>query len=92
MNTLNVKRCNEIKTYKARIKEKEHGLDVATKHSELESTTALGNHLVIKEADILYERQGRETFCREWMFWAEKIAQYKTNILKEIERENNTIS
>ena len=60
MNTLNVKRCNEIKTYEVRIKYKENGLDVATKDSELESTTALGNHLVIKEAKILYERQGRE--------------------------------
>ena len=55
---------------------------MATKDDDLESTKALGNHLVIEESKILAERQGKETFQRERMFWAEKIAQYKTKLLK----------
>ena len=61
MNTLNVKRCNKMKAYEVCIKEKEHKLDVSMKDTELESTKALGNHLVIKEANILDELQVKET-------------------------------
>ena len=61
MNTLNVKRCNKRKAYKVCIKEREHKLDVAMKDTELESPKALGNHLVIKETNILDERQVKET-------------------------------
>ena len=57
MNTLNFKRCNEMKAYEVHIKEKEHELDVYMKDAELESTKSLGNHLVIEEANILDERQ-----------------------------------
>ena len=59
MKTLNVKSCDEIKVCEVRIKEMEHELDVAIKYSDLESTKTLGNHLVIKEAKILAERQGK---------------------------------
>ena len=31
------------------------------KDADLESTKALGNHIVIEEANILSERQGKET-------------------------------
>ena len=48
MNIFNVKRCNERKAYEVRIKDKEHELDLVMIDSELESTKALGNHLVIK--------------------------------------------
>ena len=57
MNTVNVKRCNKMKAYEVCIKEKEHKLDVVMKDTELESTKVLGNHIVIKEANIFYERQ-----------------------------------
>ena len=61
VNKFNLKRCNERKVYKVCIKEKDHELDVAMKDADLESTKALGNHLVIEEARILDERQGKET-------------------------------
>ena len=65
MNTLNVKHCNKRKVYEVHIKEKEHELDVYMKDAELESTKSLGNNLVIEEANILDERQGKETVRRE---------------------------
>ena len=74
VKTLNVKRCNEMRAYEFRIKDKDHELDVAMKDAELESTKALWNHLVRKESNILDKRQGKETVRRERMFWAEKIA------------------
>ena len=92
VNTLNVKRCNERMSYEVRIKEKDHELYVAMKDADLESTNALGNHIVMKEAKILSECHGKETFQRERMFWAEKIVQDKTKILKQFEREKKTIS
>ena len=52
------------------------------KDADLESTKALGNHLVIEEAKILPERQGQETIQKERIFWAEKVARYKTKLLK----------
>ena len=48
MNTLNVKHFNERNVYEVHIKEKENELDGAMKYDDLESTKALGNHLVIK--------------------------------------------
>ena len=75
MDTLNFKRCNKTKAYEVRIKEKEHQLEVAMKDAELESTKALGNYIVIEEAKILAERQGKEAVRRERMFWTKKIAQ-----------------
>ena len=58
---MGVKRCNKRKECEVCIKEKEHKLDVEMKDTDLESTKALGNHLVIKEANILDERQVKET-------------------------------
>ena len=55
------------------------------KDAELESTKSLGNNLVIEEANILDERQGKEAVRRERMFWAEKIAQEEKKRLKEVE-------
>ena len=48
MKTLNVQCCNERKADEFCIKGKKYELDVAMKYYELESTQALGNHLVIK--------------------------------------------
>ena len=62
------------------------------KDAEMESTKALGNHLVIEEANILAECQRKETSQRERMFWEENIERDKTTLLKEVERENKTIS
>ena len=59
MNTLNVKRCNESKAYTVLIKDKYHELDVEMKDVDMESTTALGNHMVIVEAKTLAEHQGK---------------------------------
>ena len=80
VNTLNVKHCNERNVYEVHIKEKEHELDGAMKYDDLESTKALGNHLVIKEVNILAGSQGNETFQIERMLWVEKITQYKKHI------------
>ena len=60
MNTSNFKRCNKRKSYEVFIKEKEHKLEMAMKDTELESPKALGNHIVIKEKNILDERQVKE--------------------------------
>ena len=68
MKTLNVNRCEKMKAYKVRIKVKEHELNVAMKYADLESTKALGNHLVIEEAKIFAEHQGKETVRIERMF------------------------
>ena len=84
---MNVKRCNERKVYELHTKEKENELDVAMKDAELESTRELGNNILIKEANILSERQGKEKVRREWMFWAENISRDKKNLFKEFERE-----
>ena len=56
---MNVKRCDERKSYEVCINEKEHELDVAMKDADLESMKVLGNHLVIKEEKILAKRQGK---------------------------------
>ena len=61
---MNFKCCNKTKAYEVRIKEKENELEVAMKDAEMESTRALGNHLVIEEAKILAERQGKEAVRR----------------------------
>ena len=53
---------NKKKVYEVYIKEKEHELDVSMKDADMELTKALGNHHVIKEANNLAERQGKETF------------------------------
>ena len=52
------------------------------KDSGLESTKALGNYLVMEEANILTGRQGKEIVQRELMLWAEKISRDKTKLLK----------
>ena len=59
VNTLNANRCNERKVYEVIIKEKDHELDVEMKDVDMESTTALGNHMVIVEAKTLAEHQGK---------------------------------
>ena len=92
VNTLNVKRCNEMRAYEVRIKEKEHELDVSMKDADLESTKALGNRLVIEEAKILAERQEKKTVQINRVFWAEKIAQDNTKLLKEVEGQKKPIS
>ena len=58
---MNVKHCNERKAHKVFIKEKDNEMYAAMKDADLESTKALGNHLVIEEVNILAERQGKET-------------------------------
>ena len=60
------------------------------KDSGLESTKALGNYLVMGEANILTGRKGKEIVQRELLLWAEKISRYKTKFLKEFEREKKT--
>ena len=57
--------------------------------AEFESSKALATHLGIEEAKILAERQGKELFRRERMFWAEKVARDERTRLKEVEREKN---
>ena len=71
---MNVKRCNERKTYEVLIKYKEHELEATMKYDNIESMKALRNHILIEEAKILDERQGKEAVQRERMFWAENIA------------------
>ena len=77
----------ERKEYEVDMKEKQHELEMVIIEAELESSKVLANHLEIKEAKILAERQGKELLQRERMFWAEKVARYERTCLKELERE-----
>ena len=55
--------------------------------ADLESSRALATRLVIEEAKILEERQGKELLRRERMLWAKKVERDEITRLKKVERE-----